>query len=116
MASSSSLAPRAYQIERLNNANYATWSIKIEMLLTRSELWGVVDGSEPKPGTTNADALAAWQLKDSKARSDIMLHCGERQLLWLKTLKTSTEVLAENQKYLRALKLGLASNVIKKIG
>lgn len=88
----SSIAPRAYSIPSLNASNYASWSIKIEMLLIRSELWSVVDGSEPSPPSSNVADLTVWQLKDSKARSDILLHCGEKQLISLRPLKTSKDV------------------------
>lgn len=62
------------------------------MLLIRSELWTVVDGSEASPPASDVAGLTAWQLKDSKARSDILLHCGEKQLILLRPLKTSKEV------------------------
>lgn len=88
----SSITPQAYSIPSLNASNYASWSIKIEMLLIRSELWSVVDGSEPSPPSSNVADLTVWQLKDSKARSDILLHCGEKQLISLRPLKTSKDV------------------------
>jgi hypothetical protein len=31
-----------YQIDKLNNTNYNTWSIKLKMLLMINEIWGVV--------------------------------------------------------------------------
>jgi hypothetical protein len=70
--------PRTYTIAHLCVTNYSSWSIKLEMLLTRSEIWSVVDGSKVAPAATDVDALAAWKLKDSKARSEILLHCGEK--------------------------------------
>jgi hypothetical protein len=84
--------PRTYSIAPLCATNYSSWSIKLEMLLTRSEIWSFVDGSEVAPAATDVDALAAWKLKDSKARSEILLHCGEKQLLSLKPLSTSKAV------------------------
>jgi hypothetical protein len=38
----------------------------------------VVDGSEPDPGSANAAKQLAWKIKDSQARADIILHCGDR--------------------------------------
>jgi hypothetical protein len=36
---------RAYQIDKLNNINYYyIWSIKLQMLLMRNVIWGMVDG------------------------------------------------------------------------
>lgn len=37
---------RPYYIQLLSAAYYATWSIKIEMLLIRSKFWNVVDGMD----------------------------------------------------------------------
>lgn len=89
----SSTVNRSYIIPPLSASNYASWSIKIEMLLICSELWSVVDGTEPIPTSSDAAGLTAWQLKDSKARSDILLHCGlGQQLIALRPLKTSKEV------------------------
>jgi hypothetical protein len=49
----------------------------------------VVDGSKLAPSESDPTGLAAWKLKDFKARSDILLHCGEKQLILLKPLTTS---------------------------
>jgi hypothetical protein len=36
---------RAYQIDKLNNINYYyIWSIKLQMLLMKNVIWGMVDG------------------------------------------------------------------------
>ena len=61
---SASSAPRAYNIPPLTASNYASWSIKIEMLLVRSELWSIVDGTEAGPASSDAAGLTAWQLKE----------------------------------------------------
>lgn len=89
------MASRAYNminISPLTASNYASWSIKIEMLLIRSELWGMVNGTEAAPAASDQAGLTAWKLKDSKARADILLHCGEKQLISLQPLATSKEV------------------------
>jgi len=51
-----------------------------------------VDGSEVCPLASDAEGFANWTLKDSKARSDILLHCGEKQLITLRPLTTSKAV------------------------
>lgn len=48
-ASATPSTSKAYVIPILTASNYATWQIKIQMLLTRSELWDVVDGTEVAP-------------------------------------------------------------------
>jgi hypothetical protein len=37
--------------------------------------------------SSNKEGVAAWQLKDSKACSNILLHCGEKQLISLHPLR-----------------------------
>ncbi len=32
-----------YQIDKLNNTNNNTWSIELQMLLMKNEIWGVID-------------------------------------------------------------------------
>jgi len=79
--SKSSSASRAYYIPQLIANNYATWNIKhfkLEMLLVRSKLWTVVDSTEVAPPSSDVNGLSARKLKDSKARYDILLHCGEK--------------------------------------
>jgi uncharacterized membrane protein YsdA (DUF1294 family) len=46
-------AKHVYQIDKLNNANYNTWSIKEQMLLMRNEIWGMVYGFELDPRVSN---------------------------------------------------------------
>lgn len=88
----SSYAYRAYIIPPLHAENYATWSVKIEILLIRSELWQVVDGIEAYPKLSNPITHLACKLKDSKARSHIIFHYGEKQILSLKALGSAKEV------------------------
>jgi len=59
MASASTTASRTYSIPPLTAFNYSTWSIKIEMLLIRSELWSVVDGTEDAPASSDVVGLVA---------------------------------------------------------
>lgn len=86
------ITPRSYAIAPLTALNYSTWNIKVEMLLTRSKVWSVVDGSEIAPPASDPVGHAAWKSKDSEARSDILLHCGDKQLALLKSLPTSKAV------------------------
>jgi len=83
---------RAYFISPLITDNYASWSIKLELLLTCSEKWGVVNGSDATPAESNRIGLVAWKLHDSKACLEILLHCSEKQLISLRSLPTSKQV------------------------
>lgn len=92
MATASSYALRAYNIPSLSAPNYATWSIKIEMLLICSKVWSPIDGTETALRTADVAKLMALYLKDAKAHSNILLHCEEKQLISLRPLRTSKEV------------------------
>lgn len=85
-------ANRAYIISLLSADNYASWSMKLELLLIRSELCGIVDGSDAVPAASDVVSLTAWKLRDAKARSELLLHCSEKQLISLHSIKTSRQV------------------------
>lgn len=76
-AGSSSSSTR---IELLSKENYDTWSMHVEALLTKNDLWEYVNGTNvmPAAGTGNrasaANALRdAWLKQDRKARADLIL-------------------------------------------
>jgi hypothetical protein len=50
-----------FSIDKLNNENYDLWSLKTEMVLTKEDLWSVVEDDLP---TTESDA---WKKKNGKA-------------------------------------------------
>jgi hypothetical protein len=51
-----------------------------------------VDGSDEAPDASDVEGLATWNLRNSKARSDILLQCSEKQLISLRLLPTSKQV------------------------
>jgi len=53
---SSFFVVHVYQIDKLNSIIYNTWSIKLQMLLIRSEIWGIVHKSYPDPRATNTSS------------------------------------------------------------
>jgi hypothetical protein len=81
-------ANQAYVIPILSTYNYVTWSMKLELLLFCSKIWGVVDGSDVAPAASDVVGLATWKLRDVKTRSEFLLHCNEKQLLSLRSLTT----------------------------
>ncbi len=70
MVMSSFFVVHVYQIDKLNSINYSTWSIKLQMLLIRSDIWGIVDRSDPDPRATNNALQVAWKLKDFKVKDN----------------------------------------------
>ena len=66
--------------------------MKLEIILIRSEIWGVVDRSDVASAASDVVGLAAWKLCDVKARSELLLYCNEKQLISLHSLTTSKQV------------------------
>jgi hypothetical protein len=52
-------ANQAYVIPILSTDNYATWSMKLELLLIHFEIWDVVDGSNVALAASDVVGLAA---------------------------------------------------------
>ncbi|MCO5559434.1 hypothetical protein L7F22_013034 [Adiantum nelumboides] len=95
-AAPSSLIPatvRAYHLDKLTGPNYLTWATRVTLLLKRSSLWKIVNGTQPKPGPNSPD-LNDWTTKDLQAQSELMLHLGDRQVQMVRCCETSAEIWA----------------------
>ncbi|MCO5580832.1 hypothetical protein L7F22_034705 [Adiantum nelumboides] len=100
-ASTSSSIPKLYHLEKLTGPNYLPWSLRVRMLLEKAGNWGVVSGSEPNPTTLpvavgaqppTQDVIDAWLKKDLEARTELVLHMGDRQVQLVRQLNTSKEM------------------------
>jgi hypothetical protein len=99
-------------IEKLTGSNYYTWKFKMQMILTREDLWAIVSGAEVAPGpeititsdkgesstsittataTAAATALAVWTKNDQKALATICLAIGDSELIHVRMCRTSAE-------------------------
>lgn len=68
------------EFDKLGQDNWAVWSFRMEMLLTKMELWDVVSGAEQKP-TAPQKAVAAFLKKQRLARAEIALRVSDLQLV-----------------------------------
>ena len=73
------------KIERLNNTNYSVWKFRVELLLRKENLWGVVN--EPKPEVPDAD----WMEQNGKALVLIGLLLDDNQLQYVRRLEYAFE-------------------------
>src|SRR5579871_6418566 len=78
-------------IEKLDGDNYHNWKLMIEMVLVYQDLWGVVDGSEPKP-IQNQAGYVAWMKKASKARALIITSLQMSQVEHIRKLESPQEI------------------------
>jgi len=62
------------RITKLNGTNYQTWKFKLELLLTKEDLWDTMPQDSPDPVTDE------WHTKDRKARANIGLLLEDNQL------------------------------------
>lgn len=64
---------------QLNNHNWQTWKFRMEMLLTREDLWYVIES--PKPAVNPGQ----WEKDDKKARATMGLCIEENQYGLIRT-------------------------------
>lgn len=87
------MAEKQVLFPRLNNQNYSTWQLRMEMMLKRDELWFVVSDERPTPVTS------AWTTADQKALANIVLFCEDSQLNLIKSVKTAKGAWATLKKF-----------------
>ena len=66
----------------LNEKNYATWKVQVKMYLIKDDLFGIVDGTEIAPSSSDAAAARKFELGKAKALATIVLAV-EPKLLYL---------------------------------
>lgn len=87
------------RIEMLGWNNYDTWSIQVEALLIKSDLWDYVSGKKPKL-EIQQDAQRAeqqlildeWIAQDRKAKSDLILSISLSELKQIRGCETSHDI------------------------
>lgn len=89
------------RIEVLTKANYDTWKMQVEALLTKNDLWEYVSGESTLPAPvagTDAQVAASvaapntWMKNEKKAKSDSIPSIHSSELQQLRGCTTSREV------------------------
>lgn len=97
------------RIAKLNNNNYQTWKFKVELLLTKEELWNVVSDEPPDPVTQQ------WRSKDQKAKANIGLLLEDNQLHLVRKQTTAKGMWTALQSYHQKSTLSNKVNLLKKL-
>ena len=97
------------RITKLNNGNYQTWKFKVELLLTKEDLWQIVSDDPPEEVTD------AWRTKDRKARATIGLLLEDNQLHHIRKQTTAKGTWTALQKYHEKSTLSNKVNLLKKL-
>ncbi len=85
--STSTSMSRKYVVEKLTNNNYRMWKTRMELILERTNLKGIVEGTTKIP--TDIDELRKWKSKDLDARMEIIMHLSDEQVDHVSNLKTA---------------------------
>lgn len=72
-----------FAIVKLNNTNYFVWKFKMQLLLTKEDMWETITGNPSDPMTD------AWKKKDSFAYATIGLNVEDEQLVLIRNTNTA---------------------------
>lgn len=81
----------ASRIKLLSKNNYDTWSMQVEALLTKNDLWEFVNGNSTIPAEGDA-ARNTWLNMDKKAKADLILSIQPSELKQIRGCETSRDV------------------------
>lgn len=101
---------KALMMERLNNGNYLTWSIKMKMVLIREDCWQVVKDEVP----LLVDAEDVERLND-KALSLIVLAVDNDQLVHVRNCETGREAWLALKVYHQQATVGHKIRIMKRL-
>ncbi|XP_074373975.1 uncharacterized protein LOC141714350 [Apium graveolens] len=77
-------------VEKLNNSNYNTWSIRMQFYMLGQDLWDIVsNGNTTLP--TNTEELKKWKVKGGKAMYVLSVTIEDELLQHIKDSKTPKE-------------------------
>ena len=74
-----------YNIEKLDETNYDSWSLQIKAVLIHQDLWSTISDDKP----TAQDQIAAWTKRDEKATSTIILSVTPMQISYIKSYSSA---------------------------
>lgn len=96
-----------FSIAKLNGCNWQTWKVRVEMLLARDDLWGIVEDALPD----EAGRTEEWKKNDRKAKATIILLLEDSQLSLVKNCvfarDTFNALKSYHQKTTRSVRVSL---------
>jgi regulator of extracellular matrix RemA (YlzA/DUF370 family) len=61
-------------VMKLNEKNYGDWSMMMEAILVRKQLWNIVNGEKMRPlGSENSAPIKNFIRKQAKAHAELVL-------------------------------------------
>lgn len=107
-----------FSIAKLNGSNWQTWKVRVEMLLSRDDLWNIVENALPE----EANRTEEWKKNDRKAKATIILLLEDSQLSLVENCvfarDTFNALKSYHQKTTRSVRVSLlkklcASNLVE---
>lgn len=77
-------------IVKLNDSNFYNWKFKMELLLTKEDLWGVIEYIDAEI-PSRVRALSVWNRNDKKAKALIGLNVEDSQFVYIRNCRTAKE-------------------------
>ncbi|MCO5600211.1 hypothetical protein L7F22_054321 [Adiantum nelumboides] len=108
-SSTPSLKASYRTIDKLNGNNYQVWKLKMELYLKELQLWDVVSTPAPRR------VLAEWTTKDNTPHMEIILHCGDRIVQMVQSLKSAEAIWSFFQKTYEHIDLVYQVILIKRL-
>lgn len=93
----------------LNNGNYSTWKVRMEMLLTRDDYWFEVEDPKPEPATS------AWKKANQKALATIVLFIEDSQMNLVKGAATARDAWLKLKAYHEKASMTSRVSLLKRI-
>lgn len=93
----------------LNNGNYSTWKVRMEMLLTRDDYWFAVEDPKPEPATS------AWKKANQKALATIVLFIEDSQMNLVKGAATARDAWLKLKAYHEKASMTSRVSLLKRI-
>ena len=97
--------------EKLNDANYAHWSIRMKALLDKEDCWDVLNTEEP----LDKDKTSEWKRKNSNALLRIICYVENSQLTHVEKCKTSKQAWESLKNHHEKLTSGKKIGLFKKL-
>ena len=92
MSSRSDFSSTAANVVKFDGTNFQLWKFQIMPILMASDVWGVIDGTRPKPGeNASTSSQCQWNRLNAKATCIIHSTMTQDQLVNLMVCKTAAE-------------------------
>ena len=77
-----------HSLIKFNGTNYTSWAFQFQIYLKGKELWGHIDGTDPKP-VEDVNVVSKWETNDTKIMTWLQGSVDPQYILNLRPYKTA---------------------------